>query len=148
MFDKIVVGIDGSKTSETALEVACDLAGKYGSEIHLIHTPQPQTVAFAMGAVAGYHMVTTMPEETEVKEAGEKILNSGKVIAEANGQTVKKTYLGHGDPAEEIVACAETCGADLIVTGRRGLGSVGALLQGSTSLRINHLAKCVCLSVI
>ena len=69
MFDKIVVGIDGSKTSETALEVACDLAGKYGSEIHLIHTPQPQTVAFAIGAVAGYHMVTTMPEETEVNLA-------------------------------------------------------------------------------
>ena len=35
MFDKIVVGIDGSKTSETALEVACDLAGKHtlGTEI-------------------------------------------------------------------------------------------------------------------
>ena len=42
------------------------------------------------------------------------------MIAEANGQTVAKTYLGHGDPADEIVACAEKCGADLIVTGRRG----------------------------
>ena len=52
MFEKIVVGIDGSEVSEKAMRKACDVAGKHGSEIHLVHTPQPQTVAFAMGAVA------------------------------------------------------------------------------------------------
>ncbi|MEJ6747453.1 MAG: universal stress protein [Yoonia sp.] len=36
----------------------------------------------------------------------------------------------------------------MIVSGRRGLGSLSALVQGSTSQRINHLAKCACLSVI
>jgi len=148
MFEKIVVGIDGSKTSETALRLACDLADKYSSELHLVHTPQPQTVAFAMGAVAGYHAVTTMPSSSEVQEAGEKILNSGKEIAKEYGQTIKQTYMGLGDPATEIVSCGERCGADLIVMGRRGLGSVGALVQGSTSQKINHLAKCACLSVI
>ena len=148
MFGKIVVGIDGSEMSETALKLACDLAEKYGSEIHLIHTPQPQTVAFAMGAVAGYHAVTTMPSAQEVQAAGEKILNSGQAIAQDCGQSITQTYLGEGDPAHEIVGCAERCGADLIVTGRRGLGSLGALVQGSTSQKINHLAKCACLSVV
>lgn len=70
MFSKIVVGIDGSQTSENAVRLACDLAQKYASELHLVHTPQPQTVAFAMGAVAGYHAVTTMPSEQEVQDAG------------------------------------------------------------------------------
>ena len=147
MFDKIVVGIDGSKTSETALHLACDLAEKYNSELHLVHTPQPQTVAFAMGAVTGYHAVTTMPSAAEVKEAGEKILNSGAAIAKAHGLTIKQTYMENGDPANEIASCAVECGADLIVTGRRGLGSIGALVQGSTSQKINHLAKCACLTV-
>ena len=41
MFDKIVVGLDGSLASEHALRLACDLAKKYTSEIHLVHTPQP-----------------------------------------------------------------------------------------------------------
>lgn len=148
MFEKIVVGIDGSEMSENALHLACDLAEKYGSELHLVHTPQPQTVAFAMGAVAGYHTVTTMPSIHEVQEAGEKILNSGKAIAEKHGQTITGTHMKAGDPADEVIACADSCGADLIVTGRRGLGNLGALVQGSTTQKINHAAKCACLSVV
>ena len=148
MFRKIVVGLDGSKTSENALRLACDLAQKYDSEIHLVHTPQPQTVAFAMGAVAGYHTATTMPSDAEVKEAAEKILNSGKAIAQEYGQAITQTHMERGNPADEIIGCAKGCGADLIVTGRRGLGSLGALVQGSTSQRVNHLAECACLSVV
>lgn len=148
MFSKIVVGLDGSETSENALRLACDLAQKYGSEIHLVHTPQPQTVAFALGAVAGYHAVTTMPSSEDVRKAGETILGSGKEIAKQCGQAVKQTHMERGDPADQIIACAEDCGADLIVTGRRGLGSVGSLVQGSTTQRVNHLAKCACLSIV
>tara|TARA_R110002096_G_scaffold206585_1_gene392891 strand:+ start:549 stop:995 length:447 start_codon:yes stop_codon:yes gene_type:complete len=148
MFAKIVVGIDGSDTSHTALEIACDLAQKYGSELHLVHTPQPQTVAFAMGAVTGYHAVTTMPAPSEIKQAGEKVLDAGRALAKKHDQKITQTYMDLGDPAHEIVACAEKCGADLIITGRRGLGSLGALVQGSTSQKINHLAKCACMTVI
>jgi nucleotide-binding universal stress UspA family protein len=148
MFRKIVVGIDGSKASEDALRLACDIAQKYDSELHLVHTPQPQTVAFAMGAVAGYHTATTMPAPSEVQDAADKIINAGKKIATELGQTITQTHTPHGDPAEELVACAENCAADLIVMGRRGLGQVGALIQGSTSLKVNHLAKCACLSVV
>ena len=147
MFGKIVVGIDGSEASERALRAACDIAQKYGSELHLVHTPQPQTVAFALGAVAGYHAVTTMPSSEEVQEAGGKILNTGKEIAATSGQSITQTYMQIGDPADELVACAETCSADLIVTGRRGLGNIGALVQGSTTQKVNHKAQCACLSV-
>lgn len=148
MFSKIVVGLDGSETSETALRLACDLAQKYDSEIHLVHTPEPGSVAFAMGAVAGYREAAAMPSDAEVKEAAEKILNSGKAIAKEYNQVITQTHMERGNPADKIIACAEGCGADLIVTGRRGLGSVGSLVQGSTSQRVNHLAKCACLSVV
>ena len=148
MFNKIVVGLDGSESSETALRLTCDLAQKYDSEIHLVHTPQPQTVAFALGAVAGYHAATTMPSEPEINQAAERILESGKTIAKELNQAIAQSHAKRGNPADEIVACAEECGADLIVTGRRGLGSVGSLVQGSTSQRVNHLAKCACLSVV
>lgn len=147
MFAKIVVGFDGSETSERALRMACDLAGKYQSELHLVHTPQPQTVAFAMGAVAGYHTVTTMPDIVEVKAANEKIIAKGTEIAQSCGQVLTQTYVKSGEPGDVIVACARDCGADLIVTGRRGLGALGAIVQGSTSLRVNHLADCASLSV-
>ncbi len=68
MFKRIVVGLDGSETSENALRIACNLAIKYDSELRLVHTPQPSPVAFPMGAVAGYHKATTVPSATEVKE--------------------------------------------------------------------------------
>ncbi len=148
MFEKIVVGLDGSPESEHAFRLACDLAQKYGSEIHLVHTPHPQTVAFAMGAVAGYHAATTMPSSEEIKKASDKIVNAAKAIAEQYNLKITQTHVERGEAAEHIVACAEGCGADLIVMGRRGLGSVGSLLQGSTTLQVNHLAKCACLSVV
>ena len=148
MFTKIVVGVDGSESSGNALRLACDLAGKYGSELHLVHTPQPQTVAFAMGALSGYHAVTTMPSEVDVQAASDKILNdSAAIVAECGGKVAQQVSQ-RGDPADGIIESADACGADLIVTGRRGLGSVGALVLGSTTQRVNHLAKCACLSVV
>ena len=147
MFNKIVVGIDGSEAAEAALRLACDLAQKYDSELHLVHTPQRHPVAFPVGAVAGYHDLTTMPSSSEAQAAAEIVVKSGKKIVQELGRTIKQTYTQVGNPADELVACAEGCAADLIITGRRGLGNVGSLLQGSTSLRVNHLAKCACLSV-
>ena len=148
MFDKIVIGIDGSAASHHALRVACSIAQKYVSELHVVHTPQPQTVAFALGAVAGYHTVTTMPSAPEVKAAGQKILNDADAIAKGCGQEITATFIEQGDPADQITAYAQGRGADLIVTGRRGLGAIGALVQGSTTQRVHHLAGCACLSVV
>ncbi|MEX0285919.1 MAG: universal stress protein [Paracoccaceae bacterium] len=148
MFEKIVVGIDGSEASEAALRTACDIAGKYGAELHLVHTPEPKTVAFAVGAMSGYHAVTTMPSEEEVEKAANKIIQSGVDIAQECGCTIAQTHAKRGHPVDEIVACAEGCGADLIVTGRRGLGNLGAMIVGSTSQGIGHNAKCAVLTVV
>lgn len=148
MFKKIVVGVDGSATSDNAVRIACDLADKYSSDIYLVHTPQPQTVAFAMGAVAGYHAVTTMPSHDEVVKAANTIIDGATAVAAECGQKIAEARTEQGDAASEIISCAEDVGADLIVTGRRGLGSIGSLVQGSTTQRVNHLAKCATLSVI
>lgn len=147
MFDKIVVGLDGSETSDRALHAACDLAVKYGAELHLVHAPQPHMAGFAVGAIAGYHAAATMPDAETVTKEAEKVLEDGKTVVSAEGLPPAKTYLTRGDAADEIIKCAEACGANLIVTGRRGLGAVGALVQGSTTQRVNHKAHCACLSV-
>lgn len=148
MFETIVVGLDGSEPSDRAMGVACELAGKFGARVILVHTPQPQTVAFALGATMSYHAVTTMPTEVEVKQAADKIVDAGKAIAEAKGIEIAESHVDRGDPAEQIVKCAERVGADLIVTGRRGLGNLQALVQGSTTQRIGKLSNCSCLSVV
>ncbi|KAB7613408.1 universal stress protein [Amylibacter sp. SFDW26] len=146
MFKKIVVGLDGSDPSENALRVACDLGKKYKSEIHLVHTPEPETVV-VVGATTGYATVAASPRQEEMDEAGKAVLKNGEEIAGSAGCKKVETHLTHGNTADQILHCAEDCGADLIITGRRGLGAVGSLVLGSTSQRVSHLATCACLSV-
>lgn len=147
MFKKITVGFDGSEPSENALRLACDLAEKYGSEVHISHTPKPETVAFAMGAVAGYHVATTMPSAEEVAEAAQKVLTKARGIAESAGCAKPVAHVGDGEPAQALIDHAEEVGCDLIVTGRRGLGNLTAMVLGSTSQRVGHLAKCAHMTV-
>jgi nucleotide-binding universal stress UspA family protein len=101
-----------------------------------------------MGAVVGYQAATTHPASEDVENVRDRIMNSAQAIAQKNNIKITQTYTEHGNPADQIIACAEGCGADLIVTGRRGLSSIGSLLQGSTTQQVNHLAKCACLSVV
>ncbi|GFE65505.1 universal stress protein [Litoreibacter roseus] len=147
MFKKIIVGLDGSEKAETATRIACDLAQKYGSEVTLMHVPHAETAAFVVGAVPGYHAAITKPSFAEIEKAGQKVLDHAREIAADAGCKTVKTHMPHGDAATEILAHAEDIGADLIVTGRRGLNSISSLVLGSTTQRINHLAKCACLSV-
>lgn len=147
MFSKIVVGIDGSDPAMNALRIACDVAGKYESQLHIAHTPKPETVAFAMGAVAGYHAVVDLQSPEEVQKAAEDIIAKGVSVAKSCGIDAIATHVGKGDPAADIVAYADKCGADLIVTGRRGLGDFSGLLLGSTSHDVSKYSKCACLTV-
>ncbi len=147
MFSQIVVGLDGSDSSKNATRVACDLAKHYSSTLTLVHVPHAETAAFVVGAVAGYHAAISKPSVQEIEDAGKKILDEAKAIVAEMGVTTAKTHMSHGDAATEVLSHADKISADLVVTGRRGLSRVSTLIQGSTTQRINHLAKCACLSV-
>ena len=70
MFETIVVGVDGSEASDKAIRIACDLAQKYGAELHMVHSPQPETAVYATAAVAGFPAVAEMPTQDELDKAG------------------------------------------------------------------------------
>ena len=147
MFDTICVGFDGSGPSENALRAACGLADKFGSAVHVVHTPLHETVAFALGAVPGYAVTATMPSPEETKKAAEVVLSTAKKIAADAGQDGLTCHVIEGEPAETLVGKADELGADLIVTGRRGLGNLSALVLGSTSTAVAHKARCAHMTV-
>lgn len=147
MFDTILVGVDGSDASDKAVRMACDLAQKYGSELHLQHSPQPETAAYASASIAGFATVADMPTIEELDKAGEEVLAAATALAKASGHENATTHLLRGDPADQLIECAAMVGADLIVTGRRGLGNLAGMVLGSTSQRISHHAKCAYLTV-
>ena len=65
--------------------------------------------------------------------------------AHANGVKDVETAVEPGDPAQLIIERSKDF--DVIVMGRRGLGPIGALLQGSVSQKVNQLADAPCLTV-
>ena len=55
------------------------------------------------------------------------------------------TMVEPGDPAKIIIDHAGD--VDMIVMGRRGLGPIDGLLQGSVSQKVNQLADAACVTV-
>lgn len=143
MFKRIVVAVDGSEPAKHALSVACDLAGKYGSEIHLVHSPQLETVGIAVGSGA----VEIQPDARKIAEAGREVMEEAKNIAAANGCSAVHSVVGSHDPATDIMSTIDAVKADLVVMGRRGLGGVTSLLMGSVSQKVSHGATCTCMTV-
>lgn len=147
MFKQIIIGLDGSEQGKHAARIGFDLARHYGGAVTVMHVPHAETAAFVVGAVAGYHAATMTPSFDELEQAGQEVLDEALAIAADMQFEDITTAMPHGDAATEILEHAEKIDADLIITGRRGLSRVSSLILGSTTQRINHLAKCACLSV-
>jgi nucleotide-binding universal stress UspA family protein len=148
MFRQIIVALDGSEKSKKAARVGFDLAKLYSGTVTLVHVPHGETAAFVVGAVSGYHAAITKPSFEEIEKAGQHVLDEALIIAADVGFEAVKTHMPHGDAATEVLLHADEIEADLIVTGRRGLSAISSVFLGSTTQRINHLAKCACLSVV
>lgn len=148
MFREIIVGLDGSEKARKGARIAYDLARHYGGSVTLVHVPHAETAAFVVGAMSGYHAALTKPSFEEIERAGQKVLDLALIIAADVGFENVRTHMPHGDAATEILLHADEIGADLIITGRRGLGRVSSAVLGSTTQSINHGAKCACLSVV
>jgi nucleotide-binding universal stress UspA family protein len=148
MFRQIIVALDGSEKSKKAARVGFDLAKLYSGTVTLMHVPHAETAAFVVGAVSGYHAAITKPSFDEIEKAGQHVLDEALMIAADVRFAAVKTHMPHGDAAAEILLHADEIKADLIVTGRRGLSAISSVVLGSTTQRINHLAKCACLSVV
>ena len=143
MFERIVVAVDGSKQADHALEVACDVAGKYGSKIYLIHAPQLETVAIAVGSGA----VEIKPSAEDVAKAGKALMDRAAKRASSHGCTPAECIVGEGAAAEQILKTVASVDADLVVMGRRGLGKIATLLLGSVSQEVSRKATCSCMTV-
>ncbi len=137
MFRCIVIAIDGSEPSERALEAGCTLAKAFGGEVHLVHALENKTMEAPMQA-------TSAQGDTLV---GSEIMNKAVEKAKAQGVVPASSTIGETEAFAEIMTIAELYSADLIVTGRRGLGNISGLLAGSTSQQISKYAKCAFLSI-
>lgn len=133
---RIVVGVDGSEHSRQALSWALREAARTGSTVEAIACWEwPATV----GVVGPYADVDfDIPRMTR-QVADEAVANVVAATEEASGVTVR-TRVVEGYPARMLIEAA--AGAELLVVGSRGHGTVRGLLLGSVGLHCATHAPC------
>jgi nucleotide-binding universal stress UspA family protein len=127
MFKRIVVGYDGSNHSKKALEMAIDIAKKYGAEV----------IAVTVVDIA----TSTDPNIVKIAEnAAQQIASEASERLSKEGIT-HRSIVRHGNPGEEIVKTSKENNADLIVVGSRGLSTLRRLILGSVSRSVINKSK-------
>jgi nucleotide-binding universal stress UspA family protein len=140
MFKNILVPVDGSDHALHALDVACDLAQKYGATLRLVHAYPP---IFTDVMMSGADIEAIIALRTQ---AGEAILQRAMEHAQVCVSDLT-AELREAPDAEAILEEAETHHCDLIVMGTRGLGRLAGLLLGSVSQKVIQHARCPVLLV-
>ena len=139
MFDRIVVGTDGSETATDAVRTAIELAKLSGGKLEIVSAYQPvsqQRLRDEGEGISGDVSHTVNPRE-DVQ------LVLGNAAAEAKKAKVEVvTHPREGDPADAILDVAEENNADLVLVGNKGMTGARRFLLGSVPNKISHHAPC------
>ena len=120
----ILIATDGSDAAGEALDVAIDLAKETGARLQVLSVRPPRP---ARRGGAG-------PAMLEVEEFGgpEHIAEAAAKWARVAGLEATP-HAAHGDVVTCIADAATALGADMLVVGSRGLGSLSGAVLGSVS---------------
>ncbi|HST18057.1 MAG TPA: universal stress protein [Gaiellaceae bacterium] len=129
--NRILIATDGSPAANDAVEIGLELGAEQRAAVTIVHVAPP----FDVIPWSGVGMTSAFPHE--LGESDRAPLEQAAELAEQHGIEVS-TELLVGDPVDEIVACADSHDADLIVIGSRGHGALVSALLGSVSLGVLH----------
>lgn len=173
MFRKILVATDGSEHGTRAVRVAADMALKYDAALvighvllhgeppsafrrmaeveHLVNAPtskKPEVANIRSGLIAQINSAEQSRVSHDIMDAlGGRIVDHAVDIAKKMGVDSVSGKIEDGDTANRILEIAKKVEADLIVIGTHGFGPLRALLMGSTSQKVSHLASCACMTI-
>jgi len=134
---KILLPVDFSERSAAAGRHAKALAGRFGSEILLLHVLTPPQYEFGALEIGGSLLVELYRGRAEQVTAD---LNAF-LAAELAGLDTRRVVL-EGDPAGKIVEFAREEGAGLIIMPTHGYGRFRRFILGSNTAKVLHDADC------
>jgi len=146
MLKNILVATDASPASNRAINLAADMAGKYGATLHLVYAIREMQLPPELKKMAEVEKIAGARSDV-LEFVGKKILSDAESRATKKGATSVKSSLEHGDPATVVLRYAKRRKIDLIVLGTRGLGQVQGMLMGSVSRKITNLSDISCLII-
>jgi nucleotide-binding universal stress UspA family protein len=133
---RIVVGVDGSAGSMAALAWAVDEARAHDATLACVVAWEPPVVYGS-----GFAPVPSLPPDGAYEDAARSQLDGvlGRVLGTEEPPELERLVV-EGPPGEVLLAAA--AGADLLVVGSRGHGSLVGMLLGSVSQHCVHHAHC------
>jgi nucleotide-binding universal stress UspA family protein len=127
---KILVAHDGSAKADKALDVAADIAGKFGASMAIVSVVPDLCLSSEEIGAEGCELVSRSLSE----EAGGAMR---KVTARlADKGIAAELVVKDGRPADAILDAADEIEADLIVIGSTGKHGAMRMLMGSVSSRV------------
>ena len=138
MFQKILIGVDGSPQSMKAAKVSGKLARILKADLRIV------VVFEQLPTYLGDSLLQPVISD-RMGEAQHILQEALNVVENIPGQL--ETEVLEGPVAEAILAVASTQNNDLIIMGSRGLGKLAGLLLGSQSQKVVQHAPCPVLIV-
>ncbi len=132
----VVVGVDGSSGSATALLFALEEARLRGTTLQVVWAWQAPEMTYAAGAGTGAGIAGL---SAEVETLAGKDLDEALVALDV-GDVPLEVHVLEGHPAGVLLDAG--AGADLLVVGSRGQGGFARLLLGSVGHMVAHHAPC------
>ncbi|MCG2579468.1 MAG: universal stress protein [Marinobacter sp.] len=146
MFKRILVAVDGSKSSFKAMDKAIALQKLTEAEIYLLCVYKHHSL-FEASLSIGRPDNMDIPDKV-LSEYARDVVNHAKEHAIELGAVKVRGFVKAGRPSSVIVKFAKDKEADLIVVGSRGTHSdKDGMLLGSVSHRVASRAKCPVLVV-
>ncbi len=135
MFKKVLVAVDGSESSQGAIELAKNLArsGLAASVTLISVAPVPSLPLQAMDFM--------LSEPSRLEPVANMVVDNAKISLEKEGINAN-TVVVSGDPGLQVSKYAEEHQYDCILLGSRGLSVVKGIVLGSVSHKILHTAHC------
>lgn len=172
----IVVATDGSTAADRAVSAAAELSAAQGAKLTIVNVQDQRSLGEAKEHFAEVEFPKAVEGQgddlpTEARLAflrldpadltrlsdqhtafmrqflSDSILGRASRLAMQAGASEPDVVSATGDAAQAVISAAEKANADLIVVGRRGLGTVAELLLGSVSQKILHRSHTSVLAV-
>jgi nucleotide-binding universal stress UspA family protein len=140
MYQRIVVGSDGSGSAATAVRHALRLAKAMGSTVHVVTAWQPMP-AMALTGQLGPASPMPLDDGAWVAELHREVKEQGEIVGVA-----VESHAVQGPAAASILELAEQLDADLVVVGNAGMQGLRGHLA-SVPNTVAHKARCAVLVV-
>jgi nucleotide-binding universal stress UspA family protein len=138
MYQRIMVAVDGSETSQRGLQEAIHLAKDQKARLAIVHVIDI-VVVFGAGQFPGTYVEATRELARNTIEHARATAQAAGIEPEIQTREIVTTGYHVGDTIAEL---ARDWKADLLVVGTHGRRGVSRLLIGSVAERIVRAAPC------